>query len=255
MEKGENDFYAKHASVSIIAKKTEKIATAIYMVTDFVSESEPLRMRLRTLGLALVSGTQKLATRSSEAHYALSGEMETTIEETVTLITLATTIGLISEMNGTILKTELEKTKAEIERSFGAKKILIGTHPGYRNVILKKSFFDVAPSGSILPVYDKGQDSYKGQTGDVKQNQQKEDSRSIQKESFKKKNDIGIKIARRNDVLNVVRKKGKVSIKDVVLILKDTSEKTVQRELLALVREGVLVKEGAKRWSTYRVAS
>ena len=75
------------------------------------------------------------------------------------------------------------------------------------------------------------------------------------KDLLSRKGDIGIKIARRNDVLNVIKSKGRASIKDVVSLLKDISEKTVQRELLALVREGVLVKEGEKRWSTYRVAS
>ena len=36
-------------------------------------------------------------------------------------------------------------------------------------------------------------------------------------------------------------------------MLKDVSEKTVQRELFALVKEGVLKKEGEKRWSVYKL--
>jgi predicted HTH transcriptional regulator len=70
-----------------------------------------------------------------------------------------------------------------------------------------------------------------------------------------KKLDIGIKIARRNDVLNVIKTNGTASIKDVKIVLKDINEKTIQRELLALVKEGVLKKEGEKRWSVYRIAS
>ena len=70
-----------------------------------------------------------------------------------------------------------------------------------------------------------------------------------------KKLDLGIKIARRNDVLNIIKNNGTASIKDVKNILKDINEKTIQRELLSLVKEGVLKKEGEKRWSVYRIAS
>ena len=70
-----------------------------------------------------------------------------------------------------------------------------------------------------------------------------------------KNSSVGLKIARRSDVLSVVRSRGMASIRDITSVIKDMSEKTVQRELLALVKEGVLVKEGEKRWSTYRIAA
>ena len=251
----ENDFYEKHSALSIIVKKTEKITTAIYMVTDFIADSEPLRIQLRTLALSLASATRKLSARSSEPHYAFADETIRTIDETVSFITLASTIGLVSEMNAKILRTELEKVKGGIEEHFGAKKVFVTTHPGYANVILSQSFFDVPKVDVVLPVFDKGQEFNKGQTDSINVLNKNEYTPQVKRESFSNKNELGIKIARRNDVLNVVRSKGKVSIKDVVLILKNTSEKTVQRELLALVREGVLVKEGEKRWSMYRIAS
>jgi hypothetical protein len=40
-------------------------------------------------------------------------------------------------------------------------------------------------------------------------------------------------------------------VKDVSAVVKDCSEKTLQRELLALVAQGVLKKEGERRWSSY----
>ena len=200
----QNDFYHKHLAVSVISKKTEKIVTAIYMVTDFVPESEPLRTHLRTLGLSLISGTRRIGARSSEPLYALADEVNRTIDETNTMLTLAT-------------------------------------------------------SEKMLQTFDKGQEIYKGQNATVGAfPQPRSEAIQVPKRSFEpvaKKHDIGIKIARRNDVLNVIKSKGRASIKDVVSLLKDISEKTVQRELLALVKEGVLVKEGEKRWSTYRVAS
>lgn len=253
-----NDFYHKHLAVSVISKKTEKIATAMYMVTDFVHESEPLRTQLRTLALALISGTRRISARSSEPHYALADEVIRTIDDTTTMLELATTIGLVSEMNGTILRSELSKVKTEIDQQYAGPSALFSTHPGYANIMLSPSMFEVSVPEKTPSIFDKGQDIYKGHsTATVSPQQVPQTLKQVPsgRDVLARKGDIGIKIARRNDVLNVVRSKGRASIKDVVSILKDISEKTVQRELLSLVKEGVLTKEGEKRWSTYRVAS
>ena len=251
----QNDFYHKHLAVSVISKKTEKIATAIYMVTDFVPESEPLRSQLRTLALALISGTRRIGALSTSPNHALVDEVNRTIDETNVFLSLATTIGLVSEMNGTILTSELGKVKAEIDRHYGNPNVLFATHPGYANIMLTPAMFEVATSEKMLQTFDKGQENSKGHFAPVPPTLRPEAAPKRAFETVAKKHDIGIKIARRNDVLNVIKSKGLASIKDVVSLLKDISEKTVQRELLALVKEGVLVKEGEKRWSTYRVAS
>jgi predicted HTH transcriptional regulator len=57
---------------------------------------------------------------------------------------------------------------------------------------------------------------------------------------------------RKRTILNLVDSKGKISIKDATSMIPGVSEKTIQRELLAMVKEGLLLKEGERRWSTYR---
>jgi predicted transcriptional regulator len=56
---------------------------------------------------------------------------------------------------------------------------------------------------------------------------------------------------RRTLVLDTLRRGGKLGIKDIALQVVGFSEKTVQRELINLVSEGVVRKEGEKRWSKY----
>jgi hypothetical protein len=56
---------------------------------------------------------------------------------------------------------------------------------------------------------------------------------------------------RRETILNIIREKGIVSVKDISDRIKEYSEKTIQRELLSMVEEGVLNKEGERRWSKY----
>lgn len=56
---------------------------------------------------------------------------------------------------------------------------------------------------------------------------------------------------RRDAILSVIKNKKKASIKDLSLVIRDVSEKTIQRELLSLISLGVVMREGERRWSTY----
>lgn len=58
---------------------------------------------------------------------------------------------------------------------------------------------------------------------------------------------------RQNIIINEIKNKGQLTIRDLVGKIEGCSEKTVQRELLALVDSGVLKKEGERRWSKYSV--
>ncbi len=59
--------------------------------------------------------------------------------------------------------------------------------------------------------------------------------------------------SRREAILAIVREKGVVGIKDISDGIKDVSEKTIQRELLDMIRDNILIKEGERRWSKYRL--
>ena len=56
---------------------------------------------------------------------------------------------------------------------------------------------------------------------------------------------------RRQTILSFLKDKKVSGIKDIYSVVEGCSEKTVQRELAALVAEGRLRKEGERRWSTY----
>lgn len=59
--------------------------------------------------------------------------------------------------------------------------------------------------------------------------------------------------SRSGAILEVLRAKGPSYIKDISTIITDVSEKTVQRELQALVQSGRVTKEGERRWTVYRL--
>lgn len=59
---------------------------------------------------------------------------------------------------------------------------------------------------------------------------------------------------RRATILHFVLQNKAVSIKEICAVVPDCSEKTVQRELASLIAEGLIKREGERRWSVYKPA-
>ena len=248
----------KHNSMSFISKKTEKITTALYMVTDFIPESEPLRLQLRTVAISLMSKTRTLVSRATLAERFEVDEISGLFGDAIAFVELAGTIGLVSQMNSAILLSELNKTATELRALFEVGNYSSALHSGPSGLVLSADLFAVeVPKVVPRPVSftpTSTPENSKGQASPLNVLYTKTHTPEAKRENSPKVASVGMKIARRNDVLSVVKNKGQVTIKDITSLLKDTSVKTAQRELLQLVKEGVLKKEGEKRWSTYKLA-
>lgn len=57
---------------------------------------------------------------------------------------------------------------------------------------------------------------------------------------------------RREKILAFLKDRGEASIRDVAEIIKDCSEKTIQRDLNNLIKDNLVSRVGEKRWSKYR---
>ncbi len=60
-------------------------------------------------------------------------------------------------------------------------------------------------------------------------------------------------VGRRERILDIMRTRGVVSIKDISDIITDCSEKTIQRDLMDMIKDNVIQKEGERRWSKYSI--
>ncbi len=65
----------------------------------------------------------------------------------------------------------------------------------------------------------------------------------------------GIGTSRRDEILKVVRSHKDATINDIRSFVMDCSEKTIQREIAALISLGLITKQGDKRWATYQLAA
>ncbi len=58
-------------------------------------------------------------------------------------------------------------------------------------------------------------------------------------------------VDRRDRIKTILEAKGEATIKDISEIVTDCSEKTVQRELNAMIEDNIVKRQGERRWSRY----
>jgi hypothetical protein len=59
---------------------------------------------------------------------------------------------------------------------------------------------------------------------------------------------------RKDRIRTILQEKGQIGIKDISDIIKDVSEKSIQRDLNDMIESGEIVRVGERRWSTYKIA-
>ncbi len=240
--------------------KHKELTTALFMVTDILDANEPLRLKLRTLGVNILSDI-----------YNEPLNIRTKINELVSFIEVAVAVNIISNMNGSILVREFRKLGEALDAYINTKSswlpdLLAESSPtDNKDVMLpEKDLFVVdMRSRTSLPPTRLGVQKASTLMSAIKDiSTNKTASQKIM--SFKEKStdyDL-LKKQRRFDISRILKSnKIGLTIKDIITkakaepdkfnVLNNCGEKTLQRELVAMVRDGVLEKVGDKRWSKY----
>ncbi len=235
--------------VFYVFRKASKISYAIYAITDLIKDSEPLKWTLRK------TATDISSLRNFFDEKSVFNNLERTLLELESLLDLASFAKVVSEMNSYLLQSEIRKMISEMrERS----------KEGFYSPELVESFFDIPKPEvfTIAPV------SPASETSDYSKGHKRQDVRYARPSSpavsdnggrdfYKIRNNSNndFKGQRKDQIINIIKGvgdgKGQVSIKDITDKIKDCSEKTIQRELISMVENGVLKKTGERRWSTY----
>jgi hypothetical protein len=262
---GIDEFFEGNHLYIYLYKKAEKLASALYVVTNLINNEEILKSLLREKSISIFSGIMQLQKMSltntnalakdtgAKTEYVSLDTLLSGIIEVVSLLEISHVSGYVSDMNFSVLKREyvdlgiLIKTKREdiAQDSVQLPKEFFDVPNLYETRVLKQS--SIKDTKNTQKIY---------KTNKEKQIPIKDTSNSITKQ----KDDIHPKTAdirhnsRRNTILELLQDKPFVTVKDVINTIQGCSSKTLQRELLSLVNEGILKKEGERRWSTYSLA-
>lgn len=217
-------------------KKVENISAAIFLVTGLIPDTEILKKGLREHALACLSVLINLIGKSSidvSDLKLVSGK----IIYMNSLLDIAFWSGIVSHMNLTILQKEITSAYKTIN-DLGIK---------YKsNFFIDESFFNKS-NELYKTVEDKGQD--KRQV--IKDS--KDNVRNVLKKSPVMRASGGSRETRRKVILDLLRSKDNLSVKDFSVVVTEFGEKTIQRELISMVEEGLVIKQGERRWSTYSI--
>lgn len=213
--KGRTDWYFCYL-------KSEKIAHAL----SILAEQSEVKEREVAYKLAAAAGELP----HTIAHFA-AGEVDASVVvadmfSLLSRVRLATTSGYINKQHSGILLDEYEQL---------AERFSISLHPSPFASAQDFSVPDIETleHGEAVPKLENPKGHNQGQ------------SKGQVKDTNKGQN------PRMEKILEFLRSNPQSSIKDIARVVKNCSEKTIQRELAILIQQGLVKKLGERRWSVY----
>jgi hypothetical protein len=199
-----------------IYKKAERLAKGLHLIAPAFTESPSLKNRLDAIAIALIDAS---LLPPHAARLALSRELLALSS----MLALARTSGLLSPMNADLIIRESQNLLQEIA-GYEEPRLHLGESPTISSIARQTVQSDTKPVA-------------------IKRHEK----------DMPFKTELALK-DRKESVLSVITERGgRASIKDISTIIRHVSEKTIQRELSALVSSGRLIKQGERRWSVYSI--
>jgi hypothetical protein len=259
--------------------KTNKLISALFMVTEVMDREEPLRTKFRNLGADIISDIY-----SSDKGQDYYNQINNRVSEVLSFIEIATSVGIISDMNSKILTKEFLELKKAItyitpkkednwleefmkeEEVFENNVFEKTSLPTIRHINLfsnRSTRIGVQKGSTLLQALsDKMPDLSKTKKTDSS-NLSNINGIHKHEETSKKRHEVIISVIK-DKMKNSLNFDG-ATISDIKngahnlsdnesLILSSCGEKTLQRELVSMVSSGVLKKTGEKRWSKYSLS-
>jgi hypothetical protein len=237
--------FGQNKAVDIAYRKAERLAIATHLVTNFVPDSECVRSNLRSRAQALLDSVMELRDGLRSAGPDKVSVIVAEVRKVLSMLDIIHASGYISNMNLDILKHAYVDLVTFLRQSEDG--------DVSESLELEQEYFMSARRASKGHI-SKGQINQSG-VKDIERGRSVSDRpightmpRKRRAQSVKAKN---LATKRRMAVLDVVAQRGPLYIKDIASSVPNCSAKTVQRELTALVNDGILTKEGLKRWTKY----
>lgn len=227
-------FFTVEEYLLYVFKKTEKITSALYLVSGLLKDDEPIKWELRDKGMDLLSSSFSASNAVPGDKNYIIQSLFTAALETISLLNVAKISNLISEMNHTMLVKEIDQVIALLRDRLSESASSAG-------LVLSEQFFKT-PSmfTSGFKSIEQKTDGKKRELSDAASNH------SVMQEKKSK---------RQESIISVLKGQSNLTIKDFAKAIKDCSEKTIQRELTEMVNKGIVKKEGERRWSRYSLLS
>jgi hypothetical protein len=226
-----------------IYRKSERLAKALQLITPAFASAPSLRNRIDGIAVGLIDAAILPPTLARDA---LSRELLALSS----ILSVARAGSLLSDMNADLITREAHLLLQEIA-GYEEPRLFLEESPTLAE--LAKRAPDMSESRhteDLLPEPQRRE--LLSRTGPIK-TFSKGQSKGQIKDTALHTSSQTIS-ARQESIVTILENKGPSYIKDISMLIREVSEKTIQRELQVLVDSGRVVKEGERRWTRYSVA-
>ena len=237
-----------------IYRKAERLAKAIQLITPAFATAPSLKNRLDGIAVGLIDAA---ILPPSSAREALSRELLALSS----ILSVARTGSLLSDMNADLITREAHLLLQEIAsyeepRLFLEESLTLAElakrAPDMRPVSTNENTdreFLAKRAGNDKRHSVEFKGHIKDNSRDAKENAQNTASTHSAEKGSEGTSD------RQEAIIQILRSKGSSYIKDISTMIREVSEKTIQRELQTLINKGVIQKEGERRWTQYSLVA
>lgn len=219
----------RYRYMSVYINKSEKLASAVYLITGFFSDLEPIKWKLRTLASDTVSVAISLSTVSVKDKEVMTSELRELILRIGKYFSVAKNAGLVSADNNDLMQEELQKYNNTLGHPTNLTTL-------FNTELSSPRTNEIENTKETLLIEEKFEPK-------------------LQAKPLKVFGAVSVKKnSRQSIIISILKRKKEIMIKDVSSLINGCSEKTIQRELSNMVQSGVLKKIGEKRWSRYFLA-
>ena len=226
-----------------IFKKTEKIVCVVFYLIDDIGKGHAVSMTEMLAGAASLTLSRVLATLTCR-WYSSTGELLSLMSA---LVSLASNVRVARARN--ILATDAaDMLVLEIETVMRSLQTYI-THgeSGTPELATFDGVDSVSGSTRQRPIASS--------TPPLSRVAPREATPRVSARTSENNTSSKQRAVRRDAIRNILEELGESTIKDISDRMKECSEKTVQRELGAMVAEGIVQKKGERRWSQYSISA
>ncbi len=243
-----------------IIEHCKKITEALYRITDLFPEKEPLKWSLREDGMKIFRlfislNNQKFV--KEKINLVLEAEIK--IGQIIDLLEMASSNSFITGINFTVLKREYLRLKSAIaeHQSFYSEKeepVNIKSLPVF-NFLTDNSDLKT-DNVNLNEMSIKDSNGHSENLMDIKNSKEYNDlpfKMSISEKGLHSTIKTKMDAKRSVQILDIIRstEKGFIGVNEIYGHFKKISKKTIRRDLITLVQEGILKIDGEKRWRRY----
>lgn len=230
-----SNIFEKDIRRVFIYKKAERLAKAIHLISPAFVTTPTLRDRTHTIAIALIDAATLPPLGARE-------QLSRELLALSSVLAIARSGGLLSEMNAELISREARLLLSEVA-SYEEPRLFLDDSPTLAALAKQlpaelyvaharpEPVREARPARAVVPAGTPAVP--KGHKGQIKDTARSSD--------------------RREAILSVLRDKRSAYIKDISTVVRGVSEKTIQRELQALLKEGAISKQGERRWTLYRI--